>query len=298
MNQLLSYLEKAVDGIGRYGAAQKLLVLFFAVLLFAWLSEKKVITGKQNHLLIYSLMMTAVLLIPVTAVAVLLYQTAYYDYEWSWSMVPVTAVIAFGIVLLLEQEVSQKRKGLMTVVIVCILCLCGNQGSCQKVPEKEALLRVEMNEILNGVYAVSDSQGTVLWGTSGVMQEARRRDGKIRLIYGRDMWDKKAGAYDYEAYSRELTEAYAWLEEAMVHYDLATGLDNPGETMSFLEEQYGWTEGADKHVEEVIMAGANTMVLPTLIGNYVEENLKEAVAGQGKEIKRVFVGEYSIYRID
>ncbi len=298
MNQILGYLEKAVDGIGRYGAAQKLLVIFLAVLMFAWLSEKNKITQKQNRLLIYSLFMTVVLLVPITAAVVLIYQTAYYDYEWSWSMVPVTAVIAFGIVLLLEQELSKKRKSLLTVVIVCILCLCGNQGVCQKVPEKEALIRGETNGILKGVYAVSDSQKSVLWGPSGVMQEVRRRDGNVMLVYGRDMWDEKAGAYDYEAYSRELTEAYVWLEEAMAHYDLAAGLDKPDETMRFLEEQYGWTKGTERHLEEVIKAGANTIVLPTLIGDYIEESIKEAAAAQNKDLKSVFAGDYSIYWIN
>jgi len=298
MNQILGYLEKVVDGIGRYGAAQKLLVPFFAVLLFAWLVEKKEITNKQNRFMVYSLFMTAVLLIPFTAMAVLIYQTAFYDYEWSWSMVPVTAVIAFGIVLFLEQEMSQKRKGMLVVVIVCILCLGGNQGSTQKVSEQEILLRGEMEEILEGVYDVSDSQRAVLWGPSKVMQEVRRRDGNIMLVYGRDMWDEKAGAYDYEAYSRELTEAYVWLEEAMGHYDIAVDSDNSQETLKFLEEEYDWSEESGKHVGEVMKAGVNTIVLPRLIGSHIEESMKEAVAAQNKEMKSVFVGEYSIYRID
>lgn len=298
MNQILGYLEKAADGIGRYGAAQKLLVLFLAVLLFVWLLEKKEITQKQNRLLIYSLFMAVVLLIPITAALVLIYQTAYYDYEWAWSMVPVTAVIAFGIVLLLEQELSKKKKTLLTVVIVCILCLCGNQGIHQKVSEKESLIRGETDEILKGVYAVSDSQRSVLWGPSVVMQEVRRRDGNIMLVYGRDMWDEKAGAYDYEAYSRELTEAYVWLEEAMGHYDIAMDSDNSRETLKFLEEEYDWSEESCKHVEEVIKAGVNTIVLPELLGSHIEESMKEAVAAQNKEMKCVFVGEYSIYRID
>lgn len=298
MNQILGYLEKATDGIGRYGAAQKLLVPFFAVLLFAWLVEKKEITNKQNRFMVYSLFMTAVLLIPFTAMAVLIYQTAFYDYEWSWSMVPVTAVIAFGIVLFLEQEMSQKRKGMLVVVIVCILCLGGNQGSTQKVSEQEILVRGEMEEILEGVYDVADSKRSVLWGPAGVMQEVRRRDGNIMLVYGRDMWDEKAGAYDYEAYSRELTEAYVWMEAAMEHYNIAVDSDNSQETLKFLEEEYDWSEESGKHVGEVMKAGVNTIVLPRLIGSHIEESMKEAVTAQNKEMKSVFVGEYSIYRID
>lgn len=298
MNQILDYLEKAVDGIGRYGAAQKLLALFLAVLLFVWLAEKKEISRNQNRFLVYSLFLAAVLLIPLTAVAVLIYQTAFYDYEWAWSMVPMTAVIAFGIVLLLEQEMSKKKKGLLIVIILCILCLCGNQGMIQKVSEKEAQIRVETDTILEGIYSVSDSEPIVLWGPAEVMQVARRSDGKIMLVYGRDMWDEKAAAYDYEAYSKELTDAYVWLEEAMVHYNTAMDSEHSQQTLQFLEEQYGWSKDAGKHVEEVLKAGTNTIVLPTMIGNHLEDGLKEAVVAQDKGIKSVFIGEYSIYRID
>ena len=298
MNQILGYLEKTVDGIGRYGAANKLLVCFFAVLLFVWLAEKKEISKGQNRFLVYSLFLTVVLLFPMTAVAVLIYQTPFYDYEWAWSMVPVTAVIAFGIVILWEQELSKKKKGLLAAVMVVILCLCGNQGRLQKIPEQEALVKVEIDSILEGVYSASDTGKPVLWGPSGVMQEARRQNGNIKLVYGRDMWDKKAGAYDYEAYSDELTEAYVWLEETMVHYAVAAVQENPKETLRFLEEQYDWTDGTERHVEEVIKAGADTIVLPSLIGDYIEESMRGASAAQNKVMKSVSAGEYSIYRIN
>jgi len=298
MKQILGYFEKAVDGIAQYGAVQHFLVLFFAVFLFVWLSEKKEITEKQNRFLVYSLLMAVVLLIPVTAVAVMIYQTAFYDYEWSWSMVPVTAVIAFGIVLVLEQKMSKKKTILLTVIIAALLCLCGNQGCLQRVPEKENFIRREMDKILEGIYEASGDRSVVLWGPSDVMQTARRNDGNIKLIYGRDMWDEKAGAYDYEAYSSELTQAYVWMENAVRQYELALDSDAPEETLGFLDEQYNWNQETGEYVEEVIKAGADTIVLPTLIGDYIADCLTEASDTQGKTLKCVYVGEYSVYRFD
>lgn len=298
MNQIAAYFTKAADGIARYGTVQRLLILFFAILMFAWLSEKKEIAEKQNRLLVYSLLMSVVLLIPVTAMAVMIYQTAYYDYEWSWSMVPVTAVTAYGIVLVLSQKMSQKKRVLMTAIIVCILCLSSNLGRLQKVPEEELLIRMEVDGVLDAVYEVADSRETILWGPSELMQTARRRDGNIRLIYGRDMWDEKAGAYDYEAYSSELTQAYLWMEEAMNQYELAADSHEPINLLSVLDEQNGWNEETGKHVEQAVEAGVNTIILPTLLGDYIEESMKESLAARNKEVKIVFAGEYSIYRID
>ncbi|MBR6666117.1 MAG: hypothetical protein IKL22_10440 [Lachnospiraceae bacterium] len=298
MNQILGYFEKAVDGIAQYGAVQHFLVLFLAVLLFVWLSEKKEITEKQNRFLVYSLLMAVVLLIPVTAVAVMIYQTAFYDYEWSWSMVPVTAVIAFGIVLILDQKMSKKKTVVLTVIIAALLCLCGNQGCLQRVPEKESFIRMEIDKILEGVYEVTDDRSVVLWGPSDVMQTARRKDGNIKLIYGRDMWDEKAGAYDYEAYSSELTQAYVWMENAMRQYELALDSDDPEVTLGFLDEQYKWNQETGEYVEEIIKAGSDTIVLPTLIGDYIADCLTEVSDAHGKELKSVYAGEYSVYRFD
>ncbi len=298
MNRILGYFNKAVDGIAQYGAVQHFLVLFFAVLLFVWLSEKREITEKQNRLLMYSLLMAVVLLIPVTAVAVMIYQTAFYDYEWSWSMVPVTAVIAFGIVLVLEQKMSKEKKALVIVIISVLLCLCGNQGCLQRVPEKERFIRREMDKILEGIYEASGDRSLVMWGPSDVMQTARRKDGNIKLIYGRDMWDEKAGAYDYEAYSSELTQSYIWMENAMRQYELALDSDDPEETLAFGDEQYNWNQETGEYVEEVIRAGADTIVLPTLIGEYIADCLTEASDAHGKELRIVYTGEYSVYRFD
>ena len=114
----------------------------------------------------------------------------------------------------------------------------------------------------------------------------------------RRMRREKAGAYDYEAYSSELTQAYMWIEKAMNQYELAVDSHDPNNMLSVLDEQNGWNEETGKHVKSVIEAGANTIVLPTLFGDHIEKCMKDASVACDREVKTVFAGEFSIYRID
>lgn len=297
MSRIVSCLEKAQKGLGYYLSANKLMVLFFAVLLAFWLIDQKKINKKQNRFLVYSLLMTMILIIPPTAVAVLLYQTSYFDYAWAWSMVPVTCVIAFGVVMLWEQGIPQKKKICLFGVMVVILCICGNYGILGKISSDERVSRSETEKILVQIHELTPEKDSILWGPAQIMQEVRRQEGSVLVIYGRDMWDGKAGSYDYEAYSTELTEAYIWLEEVMADYYLGTGLVKPEEVFGFLEDKYFKTREAEKHIEAVLEAGANTIVWPNLISRQAEEILESFVADRNKTMEIAYTEEYAVYVI-
>ena len=51
-----------------------------------------------------------------------------------------------------------------------------------------------------------------LWAPREILEYARTRDGKISLLYGRDMWDAALHAYSYDVYSEETEALYRWME--------------------------------------------------------------------------------------
>ena len=98
-------LRNAWLGWQNYTDDGKLAALLLAALLFLWLRNKKV---SQKGFLSYAVLMTACCIFPVTAVLLMLYQTKFYDYQWIWSLVPVTPVIAWGITEFLTEEAVVK----------------------------------------------------------------------------------------------------------------------------------------------------------------------------------------------
>lgn len=296
MSGIFTYLSEAMQGVERYFQANKLIVLLIAVLLVFWLANKKVVGEKGNRMLVYTAVMCVLLICPVTAVAVMIYQTRFYDYEWAWGLISVTAVIAYGAVVILDKYFEKRKLFWGVVIAVAILALCGNQGMLRTVDAVEARSRTDVQEILQCIQKESSISQKVLWAPKNIMQEVRRQDGKILLIYGRDMWDEKAGAYDYEAYDESLIQAYIWLENMAEQERLVSDAPEAAESFADLCEEL------DKEVESylwiMVEAGVNTFVLPNLTADYMEEALRFIASQRLLTIETAYTEEYTIYFLE
>lgn len=295
MSRILDYITGAISGLERYFAANKLIVVLFAVLLAGWLAEKKFAEEKGSRMLMYTLVMSILLICPLTAVAVMIYQTAFYDYEWAWSMVPITAVIAYAGAWLIDKGFSKKKKLLGVLLAVAVLFLCGNQGTLQVVETKEALAAEAAGKILQSLEGLGGTGQKILWAPKNIMQEVRRQDGKILLIYGRDMWDEKAGAYDYESYNESLTNAYLWLESMTELTETAAGMEEPLKSLKLLCQEKQLDEQTEGYLWIMVDAGVNTYVFPNLLADYLQEDLESIAAQRMLTVRTAYTEEYTIY---
>lgn len=291
MNMIAMNMDRTIHGMAEYFRSDKTVVLLIAVLLYLWLKEKKNVDNKVNRLLLYTLVMTGILLFPITAMIMVIYQTAFYDYAWTWSMVPGAAVIAYGIsIFLMDMENLSKKKIVpVAAVIACILLVCGNQGTIrtnEKVVEKGQI------EVI-AEHAVKEAKEgqAVLWAPKNIMQEMRRYTGEIRLIYGRDMWDEKAGAYDYEAYDENRMEAYEWMELVDM---LAREVENE-DNFRVLCGEYQLAEDAFDSTSNMLEAGVNVIVLPKLASEMYEGVLEDMMEAKGREMDELYTEQYAVY---
>ena len=298
MNRVRVYLEAAIQGLGRYFEENKLVVLVLALLLAWWLTEKKPENTRGKTLLFYTLGMTLLLVFPVSAIFVMLYQTSLYDYEWAWSMVPVTAVIAYGATVLVERF-AQKGKLLLGVLgIAAVMCLCGNQGTIAIVETEAATAQKDTGAILQEITNFDRTKQRVLWAPENIMEQVRRLDGEFLLVYGRDMWDTKAGAYDYEAYSEELTNAYIWLKNMEQQVKLATIMADPMKSFQTLCEEEDLNRPVETHLNTVLDAGANVLVLPNLVAEHIEDKIARLAQEKQLELHSAYTENYIIYLLE
>ena len=85
-----------LDGPPMNGQGKLFAVLLLLLLLcFLW----KLGEGKQKDLFSYGGIAAAACIFPLTAVLLMLWQTKFYDYEFVWTIVPLTALIACAGVL-------------------------------------------------------------------------------------------------------------------------------------------------------------------------------------------------------
>ena len=192
--------RNAYLGWANYKGSGKMAALLLVVLLWWWFAGKE---KTQRALMLYTSAAAVCCILPVTAVLPMLYQTKFYDYEWIWSMVPVTAVTAYGLTLFLaghwKQAGGNWRKGLpVTLLLLLTALLCGSLGG-------DAQARAERNtqreEALEVVAMLSDrwpEEEICLLAPQRILEYAREADGSIKLAYGRNLWDKSLNAYAYD----------------------------------------------------------------------------------------------------
>lgn len=297
MSTIMEYIRRTTDGMASFMGADKTVALLLAVILLFWLQEKKTVNATGNRLLVYTMSLSVLLLCPVTAVVGVIYQTAFYDYEWLWSMVPVTIVLSYALVLLYDTKVektNRKQNILCIVVFVLVLFWCGNQGMVKTVPSKEAQHREKASEVAAWLKDTASEAELVLWAPADIMQETRRQTGKVELLYGRDMWEAKAGAYDYEAYSESVIEVYEWMKDSE---EIAGDGENLLKIIKILWE----TEEMNARLQKVMQVlrdnGVNVIVMPIETVELFEDSFFVIAEEWDATVEKTQIESFMIYRL-
>lgn len=304
-------IKNAWIGWQTYIEAGKLPVILLAVFLFIFIYRNmqdsflrsELISGmKERTLLLYTAVMTGLCICPVTAAALMLYQTKFYNYEWIWSYVPMTAAIAAGVgeilMLIWRKRYTAKdrvRAVTITILIACVAVLCGSvgvttphqtavssgnsdYGSAVLVQYDEtAFLMAEIEAAYEEAQASEGGNTAIcLWAPQEILTYARQYSADIQLLYGRNMWDNALNAYTYDTYSEEYVRMYEWME-------LVSEYGEAGDEAA--------AEGPEsrKCVENAVAAGVNVIVLP---GNTLEKTraeVAELTGAQEAQIRDCFV---------
>ncbi len=272
-------IQDARMGWINYTDSGKLAALVIIALLYLWLTAK--CKGPQKRLMIYGVVTVVLCICPVTAAVLMYYQTRFYNYQWIWSVVPLTILTAFaGTVFLTEQWKAVKGwksmlyNAVMTIATVVIVSLCGGLGE-GSVDAAETHEKREHSETV--LMEVQELYGDdlYLWAPADILEYARL-DGKMQLLYGRNMWDVALNAYSYDTYSEEQTELYEWMEH----------LDDWNIEIDAAE--------VEKQVQKAFAAGADCILLPDDFVEWMPES-EEALAERIKALGNVEVTRLEEY---
>lgn len=303
-------LRNAWMGWFRVTGGAKIMGLFLIALLFLWIGYRQ---EKQRQLLRYGTAAALCCIVPVTAVALMLYQTRFYDYEWIWSIVPVTILTAYaGTKALAEHWQGFRReawrKGLpVTVGLLAAALLCNvsdDAGIDRKAARAE---RAEAESILEtvreeagsfpsasktdekGVPEIAAAEGgsVCMWAPRKVLEHIRRLDSSILLPYGRNMWEEALGAYSYDIYSEEVEKMYQWMciaEETCTENDF----DMTDIMIGKLEEQELSTREC---MESAKRAGVNLLILPENINRLLLDEVMKATGVRPEQVSGYYFFE-------
>lgn len=257
----------------------KIVALFFAALLFLRMCPQKTV---KRPFVLYAAMMAVCCMVPVTAALLMLYQTRFYDYEWVWSLVPLTAVTAYGFAEFLGEywkdfKGSLWKKGLpAALLLLAVLLLCGGLGKTVWNRREEAQERRHAQMLLKELRDQFGEGQICLWAPESVMEYARELDGGILLVYGRNMWEPALNAYTYDTYEPSVAELYQWMSQS--------GDELPSED--------GYEEGcaAVKRCAETAKdKGVNCILLPENVAESKVAELEAALGVRGRKLEGCYL---------
>ncbi len=250
----MSLLKDAFLGVSEYFTVNKLIVVCLGILLYEIFAHRRV-----SVFLKYVIGALLGVLMPVTAAILLVCQSAIYEYGFIWSLVPVAAVCAYaGVRFLWDMipQMDQQGKGKYVIGALAalgVLFLLGNQGRMQRVTIEEAAERSAYSEVAENL-----EEGITLWGPRDMMQWIRSRNGDVKLVYGLDMWDAGAAAYDGDPYEQTLIAAYEWMRSLE---DFAYQIKITTDAVVPIPEEL--SAGLAETFKTVETAGGDVIVLPT-----------------------------------
>ena len=267
-----------------YKGSGKIVALLLTVLLFWWFAEKE---KKQRVLLFYTTVAAVCCMLPATAAFLMLYQTKFYDYEWIWSMVPVTAVTAYGLTLFLaghwkESQGNWRRSLPVTLLLLMAILLCGNLGGDMEARADTNAKKEEAYAVVGMLSETWPQEDICLLAPQRILEYAREADGRLRLAYGRNMWDPWLNAYAYDTYDERTTDLCQWMVWAEQASWIWMPEDDKEEMLDTLEEQ----------VQTAVEMGVNCLLLPAGIPSDMSERIEKAM---GAEVR--ILGDYVAFTL-
>ncbi|MCR5756019.1 MAG: hypothetical protein K6G30_14560 [Acetatifactor sp.] len=215
---MAEWIRLADEGWRAYTDSGKYAALLLASLLYLIINKKK----DAQQFLWYSVVMSASCIFPLTAALLMMYQTKFYDYQWIWTLVPTTAVIAVAATTLLAEIRTNKemrnlkswQKWGVAVLLVVMTYFSGNlQRNQGDTLNRQEQLQTTVN-MLDLLREQQEEGKITLWAPHEILEYARAVDGDILLPYGRNMWDKALNAYSYDVYDEQRNTLYEWMENA------------------------------------------------------------------------------------
>lgn len=291
---MIKLLESMGAGKGSFAENGQYLALFLAALLFLWLWREE----KRKEFKVFAFIVSLLLLCPLTAKLLTIYQTTFYDYETVWVWLPLTAVVAYALVVvsdkmlsLLTREdrewketVSGKKEKLYECAaigaLVLVLFLSGTVSFTETVTKTSSRadgIPEEVGEVLDLV-EIPRGESVLLAAPDEVVTWARIYNGDIILLYGRDMTENALSAYLYDKYPSDITGLHDWLHGTLP-------------APALVEEAYLQEEA---YVEQCLLAGCDYLIFTVERAN--NDLLAYALESYGGYEISARTDKYVVYR--
>lgn len=214
MSAALSGMQSALE---MAGGSVGFTALFLAGLLSLWYGKYED-REESGYLFWYAIIMLAIVINPLYLSFIRRFSPSLaFDNIFLWIMPTVPVVVCCGVRAVGFLE-NMRKKAMFTVGLIGLLVLAGATSYSMSAVylKQESALDNKKQEVLDYLGEYMDSsnkQSCVIWGEDTIMESAREYDGRILLVYGKDMWIDDCFALTGNVYEDEKYNAYQMINE-------------------------------------------------------------------------------------
>lgn len=282
---MMELFRNAGMGWADYKSGGKMAAFLLIALLYLWFTGK---AKEVRVLAVYASVSAVCCILPLTAVPLMLYQTKFYDYEWIWSLVPLTSVTAYGLTVFLAEQWERKDDGgrpravAVTLLLLLALLLGGSLGGDAEGRARENAERKEAYAVAGMLSENYPGEEICLLAPKSILEYVREADGGIRLAYGRNLWDESLNAYAYDTYDGKVSDLYQWMDWV----EQSAGVWMPE------EDKAEMFDTLERRMEDAAAMGVNCILFPSGVPGELTQHMEAALGISARRF-----GDYIVFTL-
>ncbi len=222
MQKFITLILHVNQTIRVYGKYEILLYIALLYLALRHLKQKSCQTDTKNkwdlRICLFGVLGFAILWNPVLVMLIIELMPEFVDYWRLLWVIPEVGILAYaGTKIITDSYQSNHKKYMFYSNVIAMIALIALSGTVNPFYSKSLATA-------DNIYGIPDKDMQVLqyWdntneeitilATNAIIEEARRYNGRIKTIYGRDLWSTSAVTYRIDGYDQVLYPLYEWMQ--------------------------------------------------------------------------------------
>lgn len=227
---LILHVNQTVRSYGKYD-----ILLYFALLYLGlhYLKQKNSPNDKENkwdaRVCLFGIFGFAILWNPVIVMIIIEFMPEFVDYWRLLWVIPTIGILAYaGTRIIVDRYLTNKDKKYMLYVhlgvMIVLIALAGtiNPYHSDSLEPAENIYGIPDKDMQVLQYWDDTDEDITLLATNAIIEEARRYNGRIKTIYGRDLWSTSVVTYRIDGYKQILYPLYEQMQSPIGNEDVIT----------------------------------------------------------------------------
>ncbi len=228
---LILHVNQTIRNYGKYDILLYLALLYLALrYLNQKNSQKDVINKWDIRVCLYGVFGFAMLWNPVIVMLIIELMPEFVDYWRLLWIIPAIGILAYaGTRMIVDSyQISHPDKkdmlykNLLFIIVLIALAGTVNPYHSDSLKSADNIYGIPDKDMQVLQYWDNTEEDITLLAVNAITEEARRYNGRIKTIYGRDLWSTSAVTYRIDGYDQMLYLLYEWIQSPNGNEDAIT----------------------------------------------------------------------------